>query len=383
MNTRKTILDTIRKIRKDKSLIVSEKNQNIYRVVLNEPTGEKTAYYFNSPLYCRKTGYIVDKRFLHTSAGDIFEGSSATISQSNGSIKMSDHLGDLCVDFEKKEFYNNHSGILCSSTTIIKPTLNGVIVESRCDGTTPFMFNIRTTEKFEKIKSNSKYIAFMRNKFEPFFIISPLYAREIETDAIIPCTISIEQQENSYYKVTVNTSCKKTYMVTFEINIYEGKFFQDTTVESQFPDRNNCYGSVSFLGQTIELGEQWLYTKTSRKKVFDVENVPIRSVRMFIPVFKKGNIMPTAYLPRERFCSFGSTWKKKIPFTRALTTAEDTEGFYILDLSELLINPETHFLRKTEGIILRLLGDNEDCAVIATGDCCAAPQFLEITYRGS
>ena len=178
----------------------------------------------------------------------------------------------------------------------------------------------------------------------------------------------------------MQAATNKPYTILFEINLYEGKFFQDTTVESGAPDRNNCYGSVSFLGQTAALGEQWLYTKTSRKKVFDVENIPIQSVRMFIPVFQKGTILPTAYLPLERFCSFGSTWKKKIPYTKILTTAQYNEGYYILDLSDLLINPSTQYLRQTDGFILRLTNNSSDCSIIATGDCCITPQFLEIRY---
>lgn len=380
----RTILDTIKQVRGNLPFLISENNQNIYRVLLNEPDGGKTAYYFNSPLYRRRDGNLIRKCFVQNGDVQAFEGSTAKITYQNGEFCMADHSGSLFVCFERGNLELTERGTLYSRDLHIEPTLNGIVVKAACVGNTPFEFSIRTTEIFSNIKKNSKYLAFMRNKFEPFFVISSLYAHADATNGFVPCTVAAEAETDGTYTVTIQSTTSETNSVLFEINLYEGKFFQDTTVESGAPDRNNCYGSSSFLGQTDELGEQWLYTKTSRKKVFDIENRPIQSVRMFIPVFKKGVFLPTAYLPLERFCSFGSTWKKKIPFTDLLTTAEFAqynEQFYILDLSKLLIDPTTHFLRRTEGFVLRLANAGEDYSVIATGDCCKAPQFLEIRYR--
>lgn len=381
MDIRKTVLDTVKQVRGAQPFALSERNQNIYRILLDEPNGEKTAYYFNSPLYRRRDGCLIDKRFVSQNNMLVFEGSNATILYTNGKFDMHDYLGNLLVQFGTREPLKNMFGSLHGSNLHIQPTFNGISVEASCQEGTPFCFTIRTSETFEKIKSNTKYVAFMRTKFEPFFIISPLYARISGRKDLIPCTISITPEEDNTYLVTIQAATHEPHTILFEINLYEGKFFQDTTVESEAPNRNNCYGSVSFLGQTAALGEQWLYTKTSRTKVFDIENIPIQSVRMFIPVFQKGNILPMAYLPLERFCSFGSTWKKKVPCTENLTTAQYDQEYYILDLSDLLINPSTHFLRQTEGFILRLTDNNNGCSVIATGDCCIASQFLEIKYH--
>lgn len=46
----KTVLDTIRRIRGGKAFHMSARNQNVYRVLMQE-TDSQTAYYFNTPVY--------------------------------------------------------------------------------------------------------------------------------------------------------------------------------------------------------------------------------------------------------------------------------------------------------------------------------------------
>ena len=313
-------------------------------------------------------------------------------------MKLSDSFGDLLIDLDGMEGAECVGGVLYGRSIRVEPTLNGIAVEASMQGGEPFTFEMRTTEAFERIKSNSKYIAFMREQFAPFFVISTLYAREngsgkkrglsinLATAYFVPkpfTPFQLERVSDRTYLVHVEASTRKAHTLLFEINLYEGKFFQDTTVESRSPSRNNCYGSVAFLGQTLMLGEQWLYTKTSRKKVFDIERMPIRYVRMYIPIFEKGKNPLTAFLPRARFCSFGSNWKNKIACGDQLTVSESIDGYYRLDLTALLTDPKTHCLRRSEGVVLRNMPGHEDCSVIATGDCCYAPQILEVGIEQS
>lgn len=379
MNYLKAILDTVTALRGGKPFRYSAANRNMYRIVSEEDDGSKTAYYFNSPIYRRRDRQLIDLRFRTADGVSTFYGSSASVTYDGEVLHMEDAFGRLTVAFPESESLQCVSGTMRNSSLVLRPTLNGIAVTAECGAGKPFVFEMYTTEDFAKIKGNGKYIAFMRSKFEPFFVLSGLYAHA-PTKGMIPVSISMEKTENRRYRVTVDANVNTTASVVFEINLYEGKFFQDTTVESRSPDKNNCYGSVAFLGQTQELGEQWLYTKTSRKKVFDIEKVAIRSVRMYIPIFDAAAQTPTAFLPRERFCSFGSTWTKKIPCGAVLTAAEQTDGYYVLDLTSLLTDPATQRLRRAEGIVLRMPRSG-DRAVIATGDCCMSPQILEVNYR--
>ncbi len=378
----KTVLDTIRQIRGGRAFHMSGKNQNIYRVLIQEADSQ-TAYYFNTPVYRRSSGRLVDLNFLETGGVRMFEGANSMITSSGRKMKLSDSFGDLLIDLDGMEGAECVGGVLYGRSIRVEPTLNGIAVEASMQGGEPFTFEMRTTEAFERIKSNSKYIAFMREQFAPFFVISTLYARENGSGKVFPATVTLERVSDRTYLVHVEASTRKAHTLLFEINLYEGKFFQDTTVESRSPSRNNCYGSVAFLGQTLMLGEQWLYTKTSRKKVFDIERMPIRYVRMYIPIFEKGKNPLTAFLPRARFCSFGSNWKNKIACGDQLTVSESIDGYYRLDLTALLTDPKTHCLRRSEGVVLRNMPGHEDCSVIATGDCCYAPQILEVGIEQS
>ncbi len=375
----KTVLDTIRRIRGGKAFHMSARNQNVYRVLMQE-TDSQTAYYFNTPVYRRQDGRMVDLRFLETGGVRLFEGSNSTVTAAGSEIKLSDSYGDVFLYIDEMEDTQYTSGALCGSVLRVEPTLNGIAVRVFLDGGHPFLFRLRTTEAFEKIKSNGKYIAFMREQFTPFFVISTLYAKESGSEQTLPAAVTMEKTDDRSYLVRIEASTSLAHTLLFEINLYEGKFFQDTTVESRSPTRNNCYGSAAFLGQTPFFGEQWLYTKTSRKKVADIERVPVRFVRMHIPVFEKGRNPLTAFLPCARFCSFGSNWKNKIPCGDLLTVSEYTDGYYTLDLTGLLTDPKTWHLRRAEGLVLRSIPCGEDYAVIATGDCCYAPQILEVNF---
>lgn len=63
-----------------------------------------------------------------------------------------------------------------------------------------------------------------------------------------------------------------------------------------------------------------------------------------------------------------------------MTVSEYTDGYYTLDLTGLLTDPKTWHLRRAEGLVLRSIPCGEDYAVIATGDCCYAPQILEVNF---
>lgn len=378
MNHMRSVMDTVMCLRGGNPFCYSDDNNNMYRIVSKEADGSSTAYYFSTPIYRRMDCKPVELRFALVNGNPVFHGSDARISYDGESLFLQSGIGSLLVSFDGARALECVSGMLRNESVQIRPTLNGIAVAAACSREETFSFTLSTTDVYKKIRNTEAYIAFMHGRFEPFFVISGLYAHSLG-GGLQPVKLSLERIDENTYHVSVRTSAKASSTVVFEINMYEGKFFQDTPVSSRLPDKNNCFGSVAFLGQTQQFGEQWLYTKTSRKKVFDIEQSTICSVKMHIPVFEADVQSLAVYLPQERFCSFGSTWAKKVPCGDLLGMAQKKDDYFTVDMTALLTNPETGRLRKAEGIVLRLPQGGH--AVLATGDCCMMPQILEVNYR--
>lgn len=371
-------MDTVMCLRGGNPFCYSDDNNNMYRIVSKEADGSSTAYYFSTPIYRRMDCKPVELRFALVNGNPVFHGSDARISYDGESLFLQSGIGRLQASFDGARALECVSGMLRNESVQIRPTLNGIAVAAACSREETFSFTLSTTDVYKKIRNTEAYIAFMHGRFEPFFVISGLYAHSLG-GGLQPVKLSLERIDENTYHVSVRTSAKASSTVVFEINMYEGKFFQDTPVSSRLPDKNNCFGSVAFLGQTQQFGEQWLYTKTSRKKVFDIEQSTICSVKMHIPVFEADVQSLAVYLPQERFCSFGSTWAKKVPCGDLLGMAQKKDDYFTVDMTALLTNPKTGRLRKAEGIVLRLPQGGH--AVLATGDCCMMPQILEVNYR--
>ena len=58
-----SVLGEIAKLRNGSPIIIDYHNSNRYRLVVQENNGSKTAYYFSTPIYNRRTRKMIDIKF--------------------------------------------------------------------------------------------------------------------------------------------------------------------------------------------------------------------------------------------------------------------------------------------------------------------------------
>ena len=105
---------------------------------------------------------------------------------------------------------------------------------------------------------------------------------------VAPAILESNQEEPGTFVLSIIPQSPYAKFVVFEINLYEQKLFQDTTVESQNADSNNVYGGTAFLGETTAFGEQWLYSRPDVSKLADLAGRGISKAVLHMNQFNKG-----------------------------------------------------------------------------------------------
>ena len=372
------ILEEIIKIRKNKPLIIDYKNKNRYRIVTFEPDGSKTAYYFSTPIYNNKSRKLIDKRFeLHDNVTHLI-GSNSKITLSNN-IRMENAEGVCTISLSNSTFNVTNSSIICGKERIY-PTTNGLTTQSPCINGKPFSFNIEINKPFLEVKSNNKYFAIMCEKFRPFFVISCIGTSDLNGNIISPAKISYQKVSDLKYTITITPCSSLGKYVLIEANLYELKLFQDTTVESKNSKSNNVFGSVGFIGNTLEFGEQWLYSKLDYTIIPELTDKKIIHATLHLPKLNLNSAELRASKVSARFCSFGSNWENKISETSLHNDLQTIDRYINLDILPFITNKQSR-LTQSDGFILKPKKKDSGFSVIATGDSYYLPQILEINYK--
>lgn len=373
-----SILREIYSLRKGSPLVIDYKNSNRYRVVTSESDGSKTAYYFSSPIYNNRTRKAVDMKFYSKEEIAYTTGSNANITISEN-IRMDNFEGTCVLSFADPISHISENEVICGNKRIY-PTTNGVAIRGLCPEGKSFAFSVGISLPFLEVRANDKYFALMSERFRPFMSISCIGTSDADGNVISPAKISYQKISDRRYVITVLPCSSFGKSVLLEANLYEEKLFQDTTVESKNSKANNVFGSIGFIGNTKEFGEQWLYSRPDYTKMSEMNDKKILRAVLHIPKLNRGGIELTASKVVARFCSFGSTWDNKISEASTLDDSQETDHYIDLNMLSVLADRQGRLLRG-EGFILKAKRRNTGFSVISTGDSCMAPQILEINYR--
>lgn len=373
-----SILNEITKLRKGKSLVIDRKNKNRYRIVTFEPDSSKTAYYFSAPIYNNKSKKLIDKTFeLHGNVTHLTGSNSKIIFSNNIQLENAD--GVCTISLANNTFNLINNSIICGKERI-QPTTNGITIQSPCIDGKPFSFNIEINKRFLEVKSNNKYFAIMREKFRPFFLISCIGTSDLNENIISPAKISYQKISDSKYTITIIPCSSLGKFTLIEANLYELKLFQDTTVESNNSKTNNVFGSVGFIGNTVEFGEQWLYSKLDYTIIPELSDKRILHATLHLPKLNLNSAALRASKVSARFCSFGSNWENKISETSLQNDLRPIDRYINLDMLPFITNKQNR-LTQSDGFILKTQKKDSGFSVIATGDSYYLPQILEINYK--
>lgn len=273
----------------------------------------------------------------------------------------------------------SESKALCNSERI-SPTTNGVAIWSACSDGNPYSFTLEVSKPVLEVRANDKCFALMSEKFRPFIVVSCLGTTDANDNIIFPAKLRYEKLCDCKYSIIISPCSTLGKSVAFELNLYESKLFQDTTVESKNPEINNVFGSVGFIGSTKEFGEQWLYTRPDISKMNDLYEKEILGAILHLPRLNHSEIALTASRVSERFCSFGSTWDNRIATASSFSNPLIREHYLDLNIMPILTNKYGKLVQ-SEGFILKAKANSSDFAVIATADNYFHPQIFEINYK--
>ena len=372
------ILESIKELRGNRPLFPDQKNANRYKVVGLEEDGSKTAYCFAVPIYTAN-GRLLDLQFRRCGSGYRADGSNCEIIAGDGfTMKSAD--GTCRIDPENG-FHVDYAGrsVLHGNGCDAAPTANGLVLKARCENGA-YRFRFTVDQEFWEARGNGKYFSLMREEFCPAVTISCIGSADESGGIIAPAFLESSAESAGRYFISVVPQSPYAKSVVFEINRYEQKLFQDTTVESKNADVNNVYGGTAFVGETAAFGEQWLYTRPDFSKLPELAGRLIDSVVLHMNRFNSGPEL-CAFRVERRFCSFGSTWNSRIG--DAGKFADAVKGGYRLnfDLTDLAVDRRTGRLRQPDGFIIKAKSRGSGFSVVSTGDSFYAPQILEIRYR--
>lgn len=373
-----SILGEISTLRKGAPLVIDYKNSNRYRLVAIEPNGTKTAYYFSSPIYNSRTRKAVDMKF-HSKGGFAYStGSNANITVGNN-IRMENSEGSCIISLSEQIARVSETEIVYI-TKHLYPTTNGVAIRSFCNEGKGCTFSVEVSKPFLEVRANDKYFALMSERFRPFVSFSCIGTSDANGNIIAPAKISYQKITDRKFTVSVIPCSSLGKSVLIEANLYEPKLFQDTTVESKNAKVNNAFGSIGFIGNTKEFGEQWLYSRLDFTKMSELNDKKILRAVLHLPKLNTGAVELTSSKVAARFCSFGSTWNNKIAEASSFNESQITDHYIDLNLMPVLADNQGR-LQRGEGFILKAKRKNSGFSVVATGDNYFFPQILEVNYR--
>lgn len=373
-----SIFSEIIKLRGENSMNIDCHNRNPYCVVFCEQNRSKTAYYFSTPIYNRQTRKLIDLQF-HSDRDSVYmTGSNGQIALTE-TLRMQNTAGTISMALPQKAFWISPREVR-SGPCLLLPTTNGIAIRWDVRNSKTIQFVVEIGQSYVNIRSNDRYIAFMQETFKPFAVISCIGSTAADGHVIAPAKIMYQKLTDTRYLISLSATSPLAQYILFELNLYEHKLFQDTTVESMNPITNNAFGSVGYIGNTSIYGEQWLYSKADYEQLSELWDKRIRKVILHIPQLNRSNVELRAFRVAARFCSFGSNWNNKISERAPVSDSLPGDGYQHLDVTSLFVNPATGTMERQEGIIMKSKIKDSGFSVIATGDSMYAPQIMEICY---
>lgn len=374
-----SVLGEISKLRRGSPIIIDYHNSNRYRLVVQESNGTKTAYYFSTPIYSRRTRKMIDVKFQSNGDAIFSTGSNTNITVSKN-VLIENAEGSCSIELSQNCNLISSQKVRCGSMVLI-PTTNGVAFKCALKTNEKATFTIEVGQPFLNVRANDRCFALMKERFRPFVVFSCIGTVDTSGDVIAPAKIEYQKLTDRRYRIAIFSTSPLAQSVLFEANLYENKLFQDTTVESMNPSTNNAFGSVGFIGNSSAYGEQWLYTRLDYSRIPEIMDKRIQKAVLHMPKLNQSKVEFSAYKVSARFCSFGSNWDNKIPGETPVSDSSSQNGYQSLDFTSLLIDGRTKTITKSEGLILKPKVKGSGFSVIATGDSYLAPQIMEINFR--
>ncbi len=349
---------------------------NRYSVMSQSATGVKSAYYFSTPVFRKSDNKFIKPNFQKCAEYFFYNGSNGTTKIYGDHAVLNNGTVEIHLSWnERKNILMSENGnLLKTQDMVIFPTFNGIAIRQRANKVKLY---IKASKHFD-VRSNTKYFAFMKSQFEPVVTFNAMFAENRYRDIFYNTVLRSRKITDTSYEIEITSDSSDAFQLTYDINLYEPKLIQDTTVESKMPKENNAYGNISFLGISNCFGTQLLYSRIDVSKMDLPTDLKIDTVKLHIPYYAVNGNDFRISVPIKRFCSFGSNWNNKIPYSNAVLSGTRNNGYITFDISKYVIS-KTGKWNPNEGFVIQSRG--EHFSIIGTGDNYYTPQIIEITFK--
>ena len=191
----------------------------------------------------------------------------------------------------------------------------------------------------------------MKEKFLPFVTVNCVYVTDGSESNIASAELAMKKHSELQYWLRMTSTVENASMLNWEINLYEPKLMQDTTVESRRPNENNVYGNVAFIGHSPAHGVQYLYSRFDFSKIKVNVEKRMKRVLRCVPYYMAGDQEFRIAAPFQRFCSFGSNWENKASADTIGASWWRSNKCFVFDLTHHLLTNEGKF-KENNGIVL-------------------------------
>lgn len=376
----KSIFKEISKLRSGQPITINHQNSNRYCVVTDEDNGSQTAYFFSTPIYDSSTQNMLELSFEKAGDGYHLNGSNSRIVISDN-VSMKNQGGSTVNMQLKKQITEYSKEALKLENDVIYPTTNGIAYMAEIGDNNVFSFEIRTDNtSFIDIRYNDRYFCLMDYIFVPFVTVSCIGTVDEKGQIIAPATLTYNKISDDIYVINISPCAENAKHVMFEINMYEPKLFQDTTVESKNPKVNNAFGTVAFLGDTKEYGEQWLYSRLDYSRMVDIFDKKVHKAILHMPKLNGYANDLNVFKTESRFCSFVSNWDNKKLDAGQIASLTDENGYCNFDMTHVMTDSILGYISRIDGMIIKPKQKGKQAVAVSTADSCYKPQILEINY---
>lgn len=350
-----------------------------YSIQVSTQNNEKNVFCFTTPIY--NEGGLVEKRFTKYENSFVFRGSNAEVTVVSEGVYLKNKSCYVRMRWTGKQNFalSEDAACLTSENMVICPTLNGISVTQTYEKE-PLYFKFESQPRCKGYpRTNSKCFAYMKEKFVPFATVNCMYAASDDGGIMAGAELAMKKDSDLQYRLRMKPAMEGATKLNWEINLYEPKLMQDTTVESRRPDENNAYGSVAFLGHSPDHGVQYLYSRFDFDRIKTDPLKRMKRVLLHVPYYAAGEQGFRIAAPFRRFCSFGSNWANKVPANGVGVTYRKENEHFVFDLTQHLLTSEGKW-KENNGIVL-CPSKSDGTSVLATADNYSKPQIIEIQYE--
>lgn len=365
------IIDMVYKLRNGRPLYMDYVRDR-HSIIATEDNGEKTAYCFSIPIYNDNINQVLEPVFCKEE-GIVHMGGSNAVVNIKQNISLRNRFGEAKIIYDSYYDYVSDKEVRFKEGKIC-PAFNGIQCIAECIGNQQHRFVLKTNYSEAGIWANNKCISIMREHFTPLVSVSCIGALDTEERVIAPIKLEYKQIDEFSYEIAMSALSPYARYIKYEINMYEPKLFQDTTVESKDSQSNNVFGGTAFIGNTELYGEQWLYIRPDMGLLAELKYDSIYQVKLHLPIHRDEKVDIRAYMVSRRFCSFGSNWDNKVPVNSKGICPVNNNGFLSFDITEM-------FSRYSFGYIIKPEQRDGGFVCVSTGDNYVEPAVLEIRMR--